>query len=106
MPSFKIEFKRRNCSHIRRDNVVQSIANIVESLTADHWKMQCPVSASTHPNLEEAKTDTVTVTDTSSADAHTRTSSNEKKDNSPLTTKKVEPLFSVNLTNPDYSIVV
>ena len=37
LPSFKIEFKRRNCNHIRRDEIVEGIANIVQDLTKEHW---------------------------------------------------------------------
>ena len=37
LPSFKIEFKRRNCNHIRREQIVDGIANIVKDLTAQFW---------------------------------------------------------------------
>ena len=38
--SFKIEFKRRNCNHIGREQVVDAIANIVKDLSMDFWKKE------------------------------------------------------------------
>ncbi len=38
LPSFKIEFKRRNCDHMRRTEIVDIIANIVKDQTDRYWK--------------------------------------------------------------------
>lgn len=38
LPSFKIDFRRRNCNHIRREPVVETIAGILQMLTDDYWK--------------------------------------------------------------------
>eukprot|EP00557_Chaetoceros_sp_GSL56_P004951 CAMPEP_0176494716 /NCGR_PEP_ID=MMETSP0200_2-20121128/10261_1 /TAXON_ID=947934 /ORGANISM="Chaetoceros sp., Strain GSL56" /LENGTH=423 /DNA_ID=CAMNT_0017892525 /DNA_START=52 /DNA_END=1323 /DNA_ORIENTATION=- len=37
LPTFKIEFKRRNCSHIRREEVVQATADVIQMLTEEYW---------------------------------------------------------------------
>jgi len=38
LPSFKIEFRKRHCSHIKRNDVIQSVAaDIVEASTKEYW---------------------------------------------------------------------
>lgn len=36
-PTFKIEFKRRNCSHIHREEVVNATASVIQMLTKEYW---------------------------------------------------------------------
>jgi tRNA acetyltransferase TAN1 len=37
IPTFKIEFRRRNCSHIRREEVVEATAGMIQMLTDEYW---------------------------------------------------------------------
>jgi len=55
LPSFKIEFKHRNCTHIRRDQVVESIAGIIQDLTNEYWNNMCKDGASSEETMEEKK---------------------------------------------------
>ena len=71
LPSFKIEFKRRNCTQVRREQIVEALANIVKKLTAGYWSKYAKDG-----NTIEAK---------KSADRQ---------------------LFSVDLKNPDYTIII
>jgi len=72
LPSFKIEFKHRNCTHIRRDLVVESIAGIIQDLTKEYWNNVCKDGASSEETMEEKK----------------------------------KELFRVDLTNPQYTIII
>lgn len=73
LPSFKIEFKHRNCTHIRRDLVVESIAGIIQDLTKEYWNNNlCKDGASSEETVEEKK----------------------------------KELFRVDLTNPQYTIII
>jgi tRNA(Ser,Leu) C12 N-acetylase TAN1 len=55
LPSFKIEFKRRNCNHIRREQVVECVAGIIQKLTDDHWNNLSNDGASSTETKQEAK---------------------------------------------------
>jgi len=63
-PKFKIEFKRRNCSNMKRESIISAIADLVTELSTEATKSE---------KEEEAV---------------------------------VKPLFTVDLKNPDYTILI
>lgn len=71
LPSFKIEFRKRFCSHLKREEVIDIVADTVQNLTNEYWN---------------------------------RTESKKQVD--AVAEKKNPPLFNVNLTNPDYTVII
>jgi hypothetical protein len=91
LPTFKIEFRKRFCSHMRRDEVIQVVADVVQTLTAEYWKSRANQNKDAFIGNDNKKEDTKQDQD------------DEKNDN-----KKEEypPLFGVDLGNPDFTIII
>lgn len=79
IPTFKIEFRRRFCSHMKREDVISIVANAVEALTNDYWNA------------------------TSTFAAHVQQEDNKRAEGKE---KTVPPLFGVDLGNPDFTIII
>lgn len=80
LPTFKIEFRKRFCSHLKRDDVISVIADSIGDLTSEYWLMK----ESKRTNLEEKR----------------------QQDSCIETDSKFPPLFGVDLGNPDYTIII
>lgn len=76
LPSFKIEFRKRFCSHLKREEVINIVADTVDALTKDYWN-----------DKTEDKEDKEQVGTTA-------------------TSTKYPPLFNVNLSSPDYTVII
>ncbi len=106
LPTFKIEFRRRFCAHLKRDGVIEIIAGAVQSLTAEYWNGK-KVGVPAKMNEETAEKVQETANSSSKEevekdgdrDCNTQgNSTDEKHDHTQL--------FAVDLKNPDYTIIV
>mmetsp|Transcript_10831 Transcript_10831/g.16352 ORF Transcript_10831/g.16352 Transcript_10831/m.16352 type:complete len:408 (-) Transcript_10831:125-1348(-) len=90
-PTFKIEFRKRFCSHLKRDEVIEIIANAVQVLTNDFWD--------SNKKVGEISKDTSEVEQNASNSCKEEgQSKGDKNDDTQL--------FGVDLKNPDYTIIV
>lgn len=80
LPTFKIEVRKRFCSHLKRDDVISVIADSIDDLTSEYWLMK----EAKRPSLEEKP----------------------QLDSCIETDNKFPPLFGVDLGNPDYTIII
>lgn len=95
LPSFKVDIRRRFCSHLKRDDVIALVANTVQSLTSDFWQSL--------QGDKEGVSDDISKKE----EAGTERDEEEKEQSSSRDEKRNETnLFSVDLTAPDYTIVI
>jgi hypothetical protein len=112
LPTFKIEFRKRFCTHLKRDSVINIVANAVDTLTQEYWENSSAMHSSNATTSATTDNDNVVddVVDDDDGDDKQDTGSEMKDDTEEgkekKEKKKCPPLFGVDLSNPDYTIII